>query len=375
MDVLIATLPGDLHAHAVRWALGRLGADSQILYPVDLADGAQWSLDVARRNLAISYGGRSESLALDQFQAIWMRRPPVLFPQEKLTDRDERTASEDDFGTLARSVYKILEQGRFAVNPLDSTRNAGMKPLQFSLASQVGLRMPDTVIGNSPSAILQLFAACDGNVVFKPFKAPIWQTSRGPTIVPTTRITLEMLQASDLAAAPGIFQRCVDKVAEIRVTIMGRSVFAWEKAFESRQDLDVDWRFMFKDAVHRPIRLPSTVEQACFALMKRLDIVFGCFDFIRDADGEIYFLEVNPQGQWLWGDMLDCGLNQLEAMAEFLLSGDPEFRYSGSGRLSYQEFQGSEAAHLVERDQFDHHGHLMTFCYGQTSHRINTTVV
>jgi D-alanine-D-alanine ligase-like ATP-grasp enzyme len=35
-------------------------------------------------------------------------------------------------------------------------------------------------------------------------------------------------------------------------------------------------------------------------MMEDFHIVFGAFDFIVTPDDEWVFLEVNPNGQWLW---------------------------------------------------------------------------
>jgi len=268
----------------------------------------------------------------------------------------------------------MAENGRFAVNPVDRTANAALKPYQFAMAHEVGLNIPRTITGNNPQEIVDFYKLCKERVVFKPFKSAIWQTARGPAMVPTTQLTYEMIRNADLGAAPGIFQECIEKRSEVRATIMGNTIFAWEKEFVGRDDLDVDWRFMFKGAVHKAHQLPSVIQQACFDLMEKLGLVFGCFDFVRDQDGEYFFLEVNPQGQWLWGDSLGCDLNQLEAMAEFLLLGRKEFSYSGENRIRLDDYYVSVDTEKNRNEERNHHGHLMTFSYSQVSFRVETAM-
>jgi D-alanine-D-alanine ligase-like ATP-grasp enzyme len=51
--------------------------------------------------------------------------------------------------------------------------------------------------------------------------------------------------------------------------------------------------------------------------MRRLGLTFGALDFVMTADGDLVFLEVNPNGQWLWlDDQLDFGIS--EAVAAWL---------------------------------------------------------
>ncbi len=51
--------------------------------------------------------------------------------------------------------------------------------------------------------------------------------------------------------------------------------------------------------------------------MRRSGLVFGAFDLVLDHSGEIWFLEVNPQGQWLWVEDL-TGMPITSAVADWL---------------------------------------------------------
>lgn len=371
MSVLIVTMPGDVHAHALRWAIEQLGGDAHIFYPADLSNGARWSFDPTTLTLCTEYRARRETLTFKDYSTVWMRRTPRIIPQEHVEDRVERAISEDDFGTFARSIYLVIEHKRFAVNPLENTRRASLKPYQLAMAADVGLTTPRTLVSNAPDAIIDFYEANGGNIVFKPFRGQLWTTEVGAQIVPTTPLTREILRNCDLAAAPGIFQENIAKRCEIRATIMGRSVFAWEKSFEGRDDLDVDWRLMFKDARHAKRDLPPDIEQACFALMDKLGLVFGCFDFVVDGEGRYFFLEVNPQGQWLWGDVVNDDLNQLEAMAEFLICADPHFQYSGRNRFRLSDYPSDLLDRRTKVEAEQHFGNIGSFAFHQESFRAN----
>jgi glutathione synthase/RimK-type ligase-like ATP-grasp enzyme len=372
MSVLIVTMPGDIHAHAVRWAIEKLGGKAEILYPADLCDGALCTLNPTIRELAVGYKAGSEKIDLDENRTVWMRRPPSSLPQEKVLDEIESAVVESDFGILADSVYLLLESGSFAVNPVNATKNAGCKPYQLSIAQKLGLNSPRTLISNSPDEIFDFYEDCAGDIVFKPFTSPVWQTSNGPKTVPTTSLSRGMLESADLTVAPAIYQKRVNKHAEVRATVMGRTIFAWEKRFDKREDLDVDWRYMFKNAKHSIHRLPAEIEAACFSLLDQLGLVFGCFDFAIDQDGRYFFLEVNPQGQWLWGDRVNEGCNQLEAMAEFLLSREPLFKYSQNNKIEYSDFQKNDLNDIFKMEGEQHYGHLMTFMHYQRSFPMKT---
>lgn len=38
----------------------------------------------------------------------------------------------------------------------------------------------------------------------------------------------------------------------------------------------------------------------CINLVKDLNLRFGAIDLVCDLDGDYWFLEINPNGQWAW---------------------------------------------------------------------------
>ena len=48
--------------------------------------------------------------------------------------------------------------------------------------------------------------------------------------------------------------------------------------------------------------------------MQRLGLEFGALDFVRTPEDRYVFLEVNPNGQWLWlDDSLNLGITAATA--------------------------------------------------------------
>jgi glutathione synthase/RimK-type ligase-like ATP-grasp enzyme len=52
--------------------------------------------------------------------------------------------------------------------------------------------------------------------------------------------------------------------------------------------------------VVRPVELPPTVQTAVLDLQRRLGLSYGAIDMRRTPQGDYFFLEVNPAGQWLF---------------------------------------------------------------------------
>ncbi len=45
-------------------------------------------------------------------------------------------------------------------------------------------------------------------------------------------------------------------------------------------------------------RLPRYMAAKCVALVKRMGLAFGAIDLVMDKAGKLWFLEINPNGQW-----------------------------------------------------------------------------
>lgn len=118
--------------------------------------------------------------------------------------------------------------------------------------------------------------------------------------------------------SPTIFQPLIQKRVDVRATFVGEELFVAEIDSQTDAAAMVDWRRTANPSLpHRRARLPSEVELASRRLMKELGLIFGALDFIRTPDDRWIFLEVNPNGQWLWlDDMLEFGIT--DAVADWL---------------------------------------------------------
>jgi hypothetical protein len=272
---------------------------------------------------------------------------------------------------MLNSIYRIICTDRFVANPIGATRVADEKLFQLWHAANVGMPMPATLISNSAERIKAFRDRCGGTIVYKTLRPMLWEalpaTYRG---VGTTLISeSSILENCDLQSAPGIFQECIDKQAELRVTVLGRTVLAVEKTFPERTEkLSVDWRGMQKGVKYTAHKLPPEIEEKCFDLLGRLNLVMGCFDFAIDQHGKYYFLEVNPQGQFIWMDQVCPELNHLEAMCDFLVSKDRNFSYNQTNRIRLAEFSDRQIfKDFEDREREWHFGQVITFRYGLLS--------
>ncbi len=81
-------------------------------------------------------------------------------------------------------------------------------------------------------------------------------------------------------------------------------------------ELPLDWRFDYT-VPFRPHALDAETSTRLRAVMRRLGLVYGAFDRRLTPAGENGFLEVNPNGEYLFVELLS-GIPLSERMATFL---------------------------------------------------------
>lgn len=79
----------------------------------------------------------------------------------------------------------------------------------------------------------------------------------------------------------------------------------------------VDMRMVIGEAPIRPIQLPAAVNDALLKLQQQLGLLYGAIDVRRTEQGEYYFLEVNPAGQWMFVETR-TGLPVSRAITDYL---------------------------------------------------------
>jgi D-alanine-D-alanine ligase-like ATP-grasp enzyme len=52
--------------------------------------------------------------------------------------------------------------------------------------------------------------------------------------------------------------------------------------------------------VHRDHDLPASIAEQCVRLTQSFNLRFSAIDLVLDVEGEYWFLEMNPNGQWAW---------------------------------------------------------------------------
>lgn len=252
--------------------------------------------------------------------AVWYRRLRTPPKPEEMDEGVYTFCLQETRAALLGGVMGL--HARWMSHPA-AVWQAEYKPYQLSLADELGLATPKTVVTNEPRMIREAFAEF-GGMIAKPTRTGHIVCEGKEYAIFTSRVLERHLEELDSARlSPAIYQQLIPKKFDLRITVVGRKIYA--AAIDSQSDpaATIDWRRTDDPSLpHHPTVLPSALSDQLLLLMDSLRLTFGAIDMIHSEDGEYVFLEVNPSGQWLWLDeMLDFGIS--DEIARWLGSAEP----------------------------------------------------
>ena len=316
MILIVSCLP-DRHAQVIERLLQARGVPVFIGDVTEFSSGARLSQHGGGTRWTRADGTTAQ---LDAARAVWCRRyfTPNFDPALRDGgDRDfvRRQWSELLWGTVCALGVPLVSD--------PYAQQAASKPRQLALAHAAGLRVPDTLISNDADAVLAFVDRHHGRVIHKTLAAANDQ------LLFTKRWTAADAEAlATLDLAPMIFQEQIDGNREVRVTLVGERVFAAEFPVGAQADgrLDVDVAF-------RPIALPREIRRQLLALMDALQLRYATVDLRIDAVGEFVFLELNPQGQFLYME-IKTGMPVSAAVADLLCGARPGAHHASGNAVA-----------------------------------------
>ncbi|ADI10701.1 hypothetical protein SBI_07581 [Streptomyces bingchenggensis BCW-1] len=249
----------------------------------------------------------SRTVDLSRVRSLYYRRPSgFAFPH--LDEQAARFAVTQARYGLG-GVLAALPGCRYVNHP-HRIGDAEFKPSGLAAAAKVGFRIPPTLLSSEPDAA-RAFIKRHGPVIYKPLFAPLYRIDGVSCTVKVAEVATDEID-QDVAGTAHLFQRRVEKVADIRVTVIGERVFC------VRIDSGLlDWRMDYAQLTYTVAQPPEAITEALFAYLAHFRLVFGAFDFAVDRQGRWWFLECNPSGQWAWLEP-ETGLPMVAAMADLL---------------------------------------------------------
>ena len=249
----------------------------------------------------------------DEVSGILFRRP-VYFRETGAGGSGAELLARSQWGVFIRSLM-VFDNVRWVNHPA-RVYFAEHKAVQLRVASEVGFRIPETTISNSPLFL----PPRTPRLAIKGLDAILYSDGDQEFFGYTQLVDREELTPKKLSALPTVVQAAVTPKIDLRVTVVGNDMWCAEIRGISGP-IPGDWRER-KDAVSYRARLVGEeLRRRILSLMERLGLVYGAID-LAERDGEIFFLEINPTGEWAWLEKL-LGFPVSRALARLLDGGQP----------------------------------------------------
>lgn len=259
----------------------------------------------------VYYGTR----LLDAIDSVWFRKPTQL---DQVELDVPGTYLQYTQSTLRRHLSPLFRHWQDAlwVSRYESIVQAESKPYQLEVAARVGFTLPATLITGDATQAAYFVAKHNTCVV----KSQAARFPAGKTMMTTVISTGDDVSYAGLSVDPMIFQQLIEPAYELRVTVVGNTVFA-AKIKSAEQGPFRDWRYGHIDNsfAAEAATIDASLEEKCVRLTQQLELCYGAIDLIVDKEGNVWFLEINPNGQWAFIEE-STGQPIGKAMAELLCS-------------------------------------------------------
>ncbi len=292
--ILIISSPDDAH---LPFVTKHLTSEFVIIDPGMVLDGKGLSYSFSPE-LEIVYNGQP----LKDVKSVWLRKPRLAADLTMHTPPGYEDYARSAVQRHFEQLYVLFEDA-FWLSDYYAVRRASNKVMQLLFARKVGFKVPHSMFTSDPNAAKK-FINKHQQIITKTVSTK-WPIVDGKSrAFFTTRICSEQtIDLDGLHLAPAIFQQIIEPLFDVRVTIVGGKVFAAKVILSDATDpMVIDWRIGHAQGRGRllfePYELPPDIAQNCLKLTKRLGLSFGAIDLICDRNGQLWFLEINPNGQW-----------------------------------------------------------------------------
>ncbi|MET9438092.1 hypothetical protein [Streptomyces sp. NPDC006551] len=310
--ILTVSVKDDLHARVVQHTAFCRGYRDFHIAECDQISGRQslsWSSHGDAPNAILTAEGFS--VPLSDVSLVWWRRTMARQQawDNAVDDHQRRLVNTESRGAFG-GIFAASYQGQWISLP-EATSRAADKIFQLTVAREAGFRVPRTIVSQSRADVIE-FARRVGRVIVKPMVGV-----PGPLMFTEYVDDPATIPEESFIACPAMYQEYIPGRRHVRLNCFGAEMYAAlieTDNLDSRTDLNV------------PISrwaVPEDVARQVAAVLRKLNLRMGIIDIKLTPQGEPVWLEVNPQGQFLFlQPLLDEPL--ADYFLDFLLSCDKE---------------------------------------------------
>lgn len=288
MAVGIFTFAEDLHGHLVADHIRRRGFRCHLVPTNKLAHSASFSWSSHGDGITAIRDIDGNDVDPAELSTIWWRRARGPMDLGNTSDEASRKLIPVEIRAALTGAVLSRFKGRWVNDPAAEVR-ADNKLVQLEAARDAGFTVPETLVSSDPERIRSFLAAHGRRAIVKVVRG-ISDLS-----IPTRLVTeVDLADTTALQVCPAIYQEVVEGSVHLRIHVFGEVVLAIR--IESPR---LDWRPDLSVPMEI-VQLEHPLTQRLVALIHDLGLAMGIIDAKLDDNGTLAFLEINPQGQFLF---------------------------------------------------------------------------
>lgn len=301
--VLILSADFDVHASTVSEHLTEFGVAHKYLRFDDFLNACLLRFALTNEDtVCMMRLPDGDDIDLSALSSIWFRRPGAPRSVSLIEPWMERLMAMEATSALG-GIFRSLSC--LMVNHPGRDSECLYKIWQLQAAKRVGLAVPATLVTNDPQRARQFYDECERQVVYKFIGENAnhaFPRSHVVTGIPTLCLYEDDLPHLDqVKYGPHLFQQHVKKRFDVRVTAVGKQLFAGRIDSQSGEGA-TDWRMDYRVPMEK-YDLPEEVAEQCLSLLRLLGLNYGAIDLCVDEENRHIFLECNCAGQYMWMEM------------------------------------------------------------------------
>ncbi|NOX95426.1 MAG: hypothetical protein GXP04_10150 [Alphaproteobacteria bacterium] len=323
--IVAVTTDCDLHVDVV---LKKIQESGGSVFRVNLNEFPQ-RYELSTQHSTNGWSGQIRNLTTDEFLqleeigAFWIRKKGD-FSYNATLSKQELAFANDEMEHLLFGLFNSCDC--YWMSRPSAIRSSMWKLEQLHRAMRFGFATPKTLTTSSSTAVRQFRSTCKNGIIFKTLSSASLASelvSEEEIVaygLKTTLITDENDHMLDsISIAPGFFQEYIPKSIELRVTVVGQTVYAAEIHSQSDPRTSTDYRDFSAEIKYDVAILPDKIERLCIEFVRSYGLEYGALDLIVTPAGEYVFLENNPVGQFYFVEQLVPALTISDAMASLLI--------------------------------------------------------
>ncbi|WP_166962098.1 MvdC/MvdD family ATP grasp protein [Yeosuana marina] len=256
------------------------------------------------------------NIEIKNISAIWCRR---ILEVENTYGYNREDISFINFERKQTiNGFFSIYPGFILCNPV-YVKIAQNKILQLKRARFFGLKIPNTLISSNYKSIVDFKKKNNSRIIYKPHRLALFNVNN-VDVASYVKILDDsyFAQKESFETTTGIYQEYIEKKAELRATVVGNEVFCCKMDTQASNETKYDFRkYDFDNVNHTRFELDNEIKRLLVKLVSSFNLYYASIDLILTLNNEIVFLDLNPNGQWLWTEKL-ANLPISKAIAKLL---------------------------------------------------------